>query len=666
MGGTMTYASFANWSTSETTACTSCHGGPGTYAAINLSNAHKKHAGSDRYNFACSECHNDTVSTGNSPVTSYTKHVNSVKDVKFDGTNPSGAYTSPNCTSLACHGNGTGSTGSAAWSATLDCKGCHNYTVASGSPMATGKHAQHINQGNLGVFGCSDCHTRTVQSDNATVEYGLGKHVDGTKTVALNFNSYTGFYTATFTCRNTYCHSSGQATPAYRTTTAWTAGTALDCDGCHGSEGTSYAAGAPEYANLSTASRNSFNGHYVPGHVSAVTDCIKCHNTTVDAAGAVKAGSVHLDGARNVSFALGGTYSDKRCSNTDVGCHGTTTMRWGGTGSCIDCHKTTGVETDDYVYGNATKATIGFYEWTSVGHGKTGTYRYTGRTGANKVCEDCHSAAVAHNTPTNPFRLTNADTDALCAGCHGGSIGNHDFAHVAQGTWSWTPKCVDCHDPHGDKGGVTSTEYNGAMVQSNVSYTVSNAYGVPGTTEPVDFPANFTRAKGLNMFNWSSFVVTTGQSNKGVCRVCHTDAGTNYFTRTAYSTHRSDQGSCASCHIHSEGFKPSCDSCHGYPPNIADGHTDNAGAVGAHDKHVTGVGLSCYDCHKGNTHNQTGVTAPYTAAVTPAFVNMSVTSTYSLDGMKPEYNGTPGSWTPYKTCGTTACHYSLSPSWDCQ
>jgi len=43
-----------------------------------------------------------------------------------------------------------------------------------------------------------------------------------------------------------------------------------------------------------------------------------------------------------------------------------------------------------------------------------------------------------------------------------------------------------------------------------------------------------------------------------------------------------------------------------------------------------------------------------------------VTSTYSLDGMKPEYNGTPGSWTPYKTCGTTACHYEQSPSWDCQ
>jgi len=661
----MTYVSFANWSTGETTTCTSCHGGPGAYADVTLSNAHKKHVGTDRYGFTCSKCHNDTVSAGDSPVTNYANHVNGEKTVKFDTDNSSGSYTSPDCTNLDCHGT---------WSATYTCTGCHNYTPASGSAMSTGRHTQHINNGNLGVFSCSDCHTRTVQSNNTTIIYANGKHVDFAKTVALkSFNTYTGFYTASNTCRNVYCHSSGQASPNFRTTPSWTAGS-LDCDGCHGADGFyTLAAGAPDYENISTADRNSFNGHYVTGHVTSTADCVKCHDQTVDGSQNILATGKHLDGTREVSFQLGGSYSNKRCSNTDTGCHGTSVMRWGGKGSCIDCHKTTGVETDDFVYNNSTRATINFAEWTSVGHGKKGTYRYTGNPGANKVCEDCH--ASSHGFPTNPFRLVSSasirpsEPNTLClqTGCHDSGIGNHDLAHVAQGSWSWTPKCVDCHDPHGDTGGVTSAEYNGAMVQRAVSYTASSAYGVPGTTEAVDFPANYARAKSLGMFNWSSFVVATGQTNKGVCRVCHADAGTTYFTRTAYDgTHNNTQGSCVSCHVHSEGFKPSCDSCHGYPPNTADNHRDNIGAVGAHDQHVAGQGLSCYACHKGNSHNQTGVTAPYTSLVTPTFVNMSVSSEYGLYGTKPVYNGTPGSWTPNKTCSNTMCHYDESPSWDCQ
>jgi predicted CxxxxCH...CXXCH cytochrome family protein len=350
--------------------------------------------------------------------------------------------------------------------------------------MATGAHTAHINQGNLGTLKCVDCHKSTVLNNNTTVIYANNLHVNGSKNVSMKlFNTYTGAYTASLTCRNVYCHSTGQSIPVVSTTPVWNSG-ALNCDGCHGIEGTTLVAGAPEYANLSSVNRNTFNGHQVSGHVSATTDCVKCHNQTVDATSAILSTGLHINGARNVSFQLGGSYDtvNKRCSNTDIGCHGTTVMRWGGSGSCVDCHQVTTSDVDDYTYNNGTKAVINFYDYTSVGHGKKSTYRYTGRAGANLGCLDCHTASAAHGLTTNPFRLLNADTNALCLSCHTAGISNHDLAHVGQGTWSWTPKCVDCHDPHGDSGGVTAAEKNAAMVQSKVAYTGSDTYGVPSTT----------------------------------------------------------------------------------------------------------------------------------------------------------------------------------------
>jgi len=175
--------------------------------------------------------------------------------------------------------------------------------------MASNKHSQHISGGNLGVFGCSDCHVRTVQSNNTTIIYANGKHVDGTKTVALkSFNSYTGYYdSSSHTCRNAYCHSSGQSTPNFRTTPDWTSASTLDCDGCHGADNFyTLAAGAPDYENISTTDRNEFNSHQV--HVAQTSDCVKCHDLTVDSGEQIIASSEHLSGSRDVHFAKGGSY----------------------------------------------------------------------------------------------------------------------------------------------------------------------------------------------------------------------------------------------------------------------------------------------------------------------------------------------------------------------
>jgi predicted CxxxxCH...CXXCH cytochrome family protein len=75
---------------------------------------------------------------------------------------------------------------------------------------------------------------------------------------------------------------------------------------------------------------------------------------------------------------------------------------------------------------------------------------------------------------------------------------------------------------------------------------------------------------------------------------------------------------CTSCHLHTKGFKGSCDECHGYPPVVdtpggPDGLVDDPGVTGSttagvHDKHVNIKDYLCESCHyssagSGPTHN---------------------------------------------------------------
>jgi hypothetical protein len=255
--------------------------------------------------------------------------------------------------------------------------------------------------------------------------------------------------------------------------------------------------------------------------------------------------------------------------------------------------------------------------------------------------------------------------DTVCQSCHS-TTGSHSLANVGQGNWSWTPKCIDCHDPHGDTGGVSTSQYNGAMMQSQVGIAASSTYGVPTTTEAVDFPTNFADPA----LNWSSFVTASG-TNKGICRVCHTDAGVQYFDRTTFDgTHNSGQGVCTSCHTHDSGFKPSaCNACHGYPPEAADNKQDNVGAIGAHDLHVNTLSLGCIDCHNHNgsgaQHNESAVLGGYSSILTPANVDIDLTQAPGYKGASPSYNGTVGGWSTSKTCSDIGCHYGESKDWDC-
>jgi len=648
-----TYCHGANspiWGVGSVT-CGSCHAlppddsGPGGSHSAHTQGyvGYKNNSNTTDHDYGCWKCHPEaTHSQGPATATSaaYVAFSDNSSPSPMNGTYAAGSLlgadadgknvSAATCTNaLYCHSDGAGGNANSAptWgTANMTCSSCHDYKPS----LVTNSHGEHLSQGNLGVFNCIDCHNVTLSNNSTIGDKSL--HVNGQPDVDLASGAING----SKQCQNNYCHSSGQAagtgTPAYRTTPVWGVG-ALDCDGCHGAEGATLTAGAPEYANNSTAERNFFNGHWVTGHITSVNDCIKCHNDTVTSTGGIKANSKHLDGSRQVVFELGGTYANKRCSGTASGCHSGDTPRWGGSIPCQNCHADNGAigtEVDDYTFGNAPAgtATINMNEYNSVGHGLSTASKYTfsNNSGAGLACEDCHDSSVKHNLGSNPFRLSNANPNTLCATCHDATQADHhnQTNTGGNGDWNFTPKCVDCHDPHGDYSDVTG-RVNRLMIQGYVNYSTASStpYGVPTFTKGVGFPDNGGGAEPGSL-DRESFV----QSDfSGLCQICHTAGGNPaHYSRSIYETAHSGTAPCTDCHTHPSGFEGagSCTGCHGTggsavggPNNLRNIQTDMA--MNSHHINATWASIdpkSCAACHAegdistGNTtaeHNKDGV-----------------------------------------------------------
>ena len=145
---------------------------------------------------ACQKCHPDhaieakpfahaTSAANRGIVVRFTSSPNTGGTYSGDGLNflPSQHKTTfGSCSNLYCHSNGAGVGPNVipVWGASLDCKGCHNSTAASGAPMTTGKHGAHINNAvTLGAnYGCAECHGKTVSNDDTTIA-DVTRHVKG-------------------------------------------------------------------------------------------------------------------------------------------------------------------------------------------------------------------------------------------------------------------------------------------------------------------------------------------------------------------------------------------------------------------------------------------------------------------------------------------------------
>ncbi len=628
--------------------CTPCHRGRATAIAMagtdNLSGGHITHVATDRYNFTCDECHawtvpNDSDGQGGLGIivgTGHDNHVDGVKTVRFSTTlrttainESGGAYDNGayRCYNTYCHSNGTDNAtfntpaqwprdNAIAWNSATGgtCATCHNYTAASGFPMATLAHDNHVNNAAaLGAnYACYRCHTATVNASDNVNSYT--NHVNGSKDVAFSDCAATAKYaSATKTCSNTSCHRQGNRAlggAQDNLAIAWDNMVDTSCKTCHGSRtGTGYTQfgtsllGEPNYDNGAFGGgQSTANSH--ARHVVATdntTKCSKCHpdvsptvlNTLASDNYAMHINdNVEVRGGNGASFTwAAGTH---QCSN--VSCHGGGTAVWGASLNCAACHVGTG-DLDDFgngsgpasLSGNGWTARIDNAEWLYSGHGKpSGTYDVSGRSaaafGGTNACAYCHDATVAHDNVANPFRLANFNFGSLgwngnCMICHrksGGSPGYNypdgpavenaaarvDSNHYNPGnatnarhssTYNGGKFCWDCHDPHGDR---TSGGGNIFMVGSRVAMRTDNVFGFPVASFQGDntyrpAPVFTGNAGGANYASTDN-----AAPYDGICEVCHQgSSGILHYVNTGRldSTHFTSK--CTVCHTHDAGFR---------------------------------------------------------------------------------------------------------------
>lgn len=65
------------------------------------------------------------------------------------------------------------------------------------------------------------------------------------------------------------------------------------------------------------------------------------------------------------------------------------------------------------------------------------------------VCTDCHTAHQVVNTSSDSFKLSNVNT---CGGCHKEALASYSDTYHGQVNrlgYTYTARCVDCHDSHG-------------------------------------------------------------------------------------------------------------------------------------------------------------------------------------------------------------------------
>ncbi len=280
--------------------CAMCHGYPPSSPSHGAGSA------------SCSGCHPGTVKPDGTIDIAGGKHVNGALDVS----------------------GGTGGSG---------CTSCHGFPPATGAHVAhfglTGITAgSYADAGTLqdryptatpteapGVyaFGCALCHpTDSSRHLNGVVDVTLYETAGtGLKALAAPAASYDR---GTGTCSGVYCHSTGQESPTFAVTPAWSSTVPLGCAGCHGNP-PSYPTGGAGAANanshlgqlqdgseyghflglpMPTVGIMKHGGWYGYGAQSAPITCQTCHFDTTDPASTAPGRFYWLD--TTGTYSLGG------------------------------------------------------------------------------------------------------------------------------------------------------------------------------------------------------------------------------------------------------------------------------------------------------------------------------------------------------------------------
>ena len=158
------------------------------------------------------------------------------------------------------------------------CQACH------ADASLDGAHASHLKALHelRGPLGCSDCHLvpATLQSPGHIDQPLAQVFPAGWSGLGADDGAMPAWSAATMTCAGTYCHGNGtglaaDGAPNLLRAPSWTPGNgAATCGACHGIPPVDAAHVAP----------------------LTLTDCARCHATTMNAQGGLISGGKHLDG----------------------------------------------------------------------------------------------------------------------------------------------------------------------------------------------------------------------------------------------------------------------------------------------------------------------------------------------------------------------------------
>jgi predicted CxxxxCH...CXXCH cytochrome family protein len=700
--------------------CKGCHGAGSLYGEPNYGNAG---AGAELANShgpnhvtgsgSCVNCHASTTTDGATIVNGSSSHTDGSLTVsfpeKYDLGNAryDGAAGAKTCSNTYCHSDGNKGPAldpNTKWGGKTTCRSCHGGDTA-GATVATKRHTAHLNNysglGRGNTLMCAECHAKTVGFGNNSTLTNRDNHVNG-------FKEYSGVRAGSYqdmVCSNVYCHSSGEAVPVFRNMTgskAWDRSGKLGCNGCHGYDGLTVA-GEPNYASRKNA-ENSHLKHVGGANMTDSRGCAVCHRTTVDRGVKNKLrdySSAHLDGKRDVSFAVLANYSgkyfagNKNCANTY--CHGPgNSAAWGTPGPlpCTSCHGAGATLAGQHGthWQGGTNAT----DYTAAPGNQSGT-----ATSYNFECSSCHRGAHAQG-PATPNNNAAEVFFGYTSGTLRGSY-NYGASTAVDGTLQWSNGTCDntyCHSKgDGSVGNVTGAAMNWGSPAKTLG--CNGCHGGDFSKEnPIT--SNLHRAHLDPNSN-----VSLGAGNGRKCGDCHalTVSFANNTTLADKRLHvnkfreysgllaggraRYDRSakSCNDIYCHSNGkrgeayqFRPlaawtstgslGCNGCHGNAsvaefgpdamgtPNYVGGAegSDNANS---HKVHIDKMGISssnqCYFCHArtvdkyadkkfrpySTTHLSDGAT----------HVSFGAISTVSFKLTNPaaaRYTG--------KTCSTVACH----------
>lgn len=625
--------------------------GRGTLFSASPSGMHSNHIADG---FSCSNCHNGGMQLADG------SDKNHYLNIGFNiGSETKGSYTAPafsngyalqawsstvvntsgsarTCSNIYCHSDVQNSTGTAIgstfatanWDSTFSgrCGTCHNADGVQGNAswITTGSHSKHIlNTGTNYNFQCNACHLNlgsgAASHGNFLVEVAMSSTYGGSYSQPAN-SPANGFGT----CSTNYCHSSGEASPAYDTP-VWGSSGSGSCGSCHGVDSTS----GPSTLHA----KHVENANYQHA-------CVKCHSTVVSSTGdasvvpTISDKTKHVNKIKEVAFdsynpigtIAGATCSQIYCHSSGKGQYKNAT--WSGTLSCNKCH------------GTEDNNTFGWPAYTSgpAGSATANSHaRHSDNATAN--CHLCHSGTTLDDISIKAWSTSHVDKtiqvsydaglpsawystgggkSCSVAECHGPS-------NIVQ--WGGAAlNCASCHPANKNLQGNHSAHYASlttvtgrAMTNTSWSTVYEYGCGVCHKATAIMHANNPASAVQAAPVEFDATIAGGGTYTAGAA-VAGTDAGLKWTAGAA-------SNACASIYCHSAGdtttppygapknttfqwvssSKLTCAGCHGY---------DNASGASmisqAHSDHINLYNRTnisgCNNCHNATTTNGTSIT----------------------------------------------------------